>query len=230
MRLAVIPARGGSRRIHRKNLVEFAGKPMIAHSIQAAIDSAAFDRIVVSTDDAEIADVSKLYGAEAPFTRPAALADDYTGTTPVIAHAVRALAAEGGFFSQVCCIYATAPFVRPGDLLQGLQLLESGVWQYVFSATSYPFPVLRALRELRDGGVEMLFPEHSETRSQDLPEFLHDAGQFYWGTERAWLGECPIYGPQSTIVRLPRWRVQDIDTMEDLQRARYMFKVMTETQ
>ena len=195
---------------------------MIAHSIASARRSGLFDRVVVSTDDAEISAVAREFGAEVPFIRPAALADDYCGTTEVIAHAVEMLKTEGASPSMVCCIYPTAPFMRAEDLEEGQRLVETGKWRYVFSATHFAAPVYRAFGNNADGGVTMLFPEHFATRSQDLPEVLHDAGQFYWGTPAAWLSRATVFDSTSTVVRIPPWRVQDIDTEEDWRRAEAM--------
>lgn len=226
MRLAVIPARGGSKRIPRKNIKPFCGLPMIAWSIRAALESACFDRIVVSTDDAEIADVARAHGAETPFVRPAALSNDHAGTTEVIAHAVGWQQAHGDAPSEVCCIYATAPFVQAADLRRGLEILRTSCADYAFSVTSFPFPIQRAIRITDARRVEMFQPEHFDTRSQDLEEAWHDAGQFYWGTASAWLEDKTIFGPDAAPVVLPRHRVQDIDTPEDWERAEWMFKAM----
>lgn len=218
-RLCVIPARGGSKRIPRKNIKPFAGLPMIAHSIAAARASGLFSRIVVSTDDAEIAEIARMHGAEIPFIRPAALSNDHAGTIPVIAHAIETLAARRGPADAVCCLYATAPFVRAGDLREGLRLLESGDWSYVFTATEFPAPIFRSFRVLDSGGVEMFYPDKFATRSQDLPRAWHDAGQFYWGRPSAWLAGEPFFTPRARALLLPRWQVQDIDTQEDWERA-----------
>ena len=229
MRLAVIPARGGSKRIPRKNIKLFGGLPMIAWSIRAAIESQCFERILVSTDDPEIAEVSKAHGAEVPFTRPAELSDDHTGTIPVIAHAVAWQNQQGEHAAEVCCIYATAPFVRAADLQQGLHVLQSTRAQYAFSVTRYAFPIQRAVRITTDQRVEMFQPEHFSTRSQDLQEAWHDAGQFYWGHAQAWLAQTPLFSQASAPVPLPRDRVQDIDTPEDWERAEWMFKAMQQS-
>jgi N-acylneuraminate cytidylyltransferase len=229
MRLAVIPARGGSKRIPRKNIKTFAGKPMIAWSIEAALQSGCFDRIIVSTDDAEIAAVAREHGAEVPFMRPAALSDDHAGTIPVIAHAVQWQAENGPAADEVCCIYATAPFVQPGDLQRGLTILRDSGAAYAFSVTSYAFPIQRAIRVTAANRVEMFHPEHFNTRSQDLEEAWHDAGQFYWGTAQAWSVGQPIFSLESAPVVLPRHRVQDIDTSEDWERAELMFAAMQAT-
>lgn len=229
MKLAVIPARGGSKRIPRKNIKAFGGLPMIAWSIRAAIHSQCFDRIIVSTDDDEIAAVAKQHGADVPFVRPANLSDDHTGTIPVIAHAIGWQNQHGQAASEVCCLYATAPFVQAADLQRGLRVLQSTGADYAFSVTSYAFPIQRAIRITTEQRVEMFLPEHFNTRSQDLPEAWHDAGQFYWGQAQAWLAGKPLFSQGSAPVPLPRHRVQDIDTPEDLERAEWLFKAMQHT-
>lgn len=226
MKIAVIPARGGNKRIPRKNIKLFCGKPMIAWSIEAARASGLFDHIVVSTDDAEIAEVAKAHGAEVPFMRPAALSDDHTGTSPVVAHAIEWYRAQGKMPDPVCCIYATAPFVIAEDLQRGLQTLNDSGSDFAFSVTSYAFPIQRAIRLTNEGRVEMFQPENFNTRSQDLEEAYHDAGQFYWGRAEAWLSGKVIFGQHTAAVQLPRYRVQDIDIAEDWQRAEYLFRAL----
>lgn len=226
MRLCVIPARGGSKRIPRKNIRPFAGQPIIAYSIQAARDSDLFDRIVVSTDDAEIAAVARGFGAEIPYLRPPSLADDHTGTNAVVKHAVEWFGAHGEQVTDACCIYATAPFLDQRYLRQGLEDLHRSGKSFAFSVTSFPFPVQRALR-LRPGGViEALYPEYRNTRSQDLEEAFHDAGQFYWGTAEAFINGHVLFSDASVAVVLPRHLVQDIDTEEDWRRAEFMYQAM----
>ena len=226
MRLAVIPARGGSKRILRKNIKPFVGLPMIAWSIQAALHSQCFDRIIVSTDDAEIAQVARAHGAEVPFMRPAELSDDHTGTIPVIAHAIGWHNQVDTLATEVCCIYATAPFVQAADLRRGLDILHSTGADYAFSVTSYAFPIQRAIRVTADQRIEMFQPEHFGTRSQDLEHAWHDAGQFYWGKAQAWQQGMPLFSHAAASVPLPRHRVQDIDTPEDWERAEWLFKAM----
>lgn len=199
---------------------------MIAWSIEVALQSGCFDLVVVSTDDYEIASVARELGASVPFMRPPELADDYTGTIPVISHAIKQLDAQGLGVRQACCIYATAPFLLSEDLRSGLQLLEENNCSYAFSVTSYGFPIQRAVRITSGGRVEMFSPEHFNTRSQDLEEAYHDAGQFYWGQASAWLSGKVIFTPESSPVLLPRHRVQDIDTPDDWARAEWMFKAM----
>jgi N-acylneuraminate cytidylyltransferase len=226
MNVAIIPARGGSKRIPGKNVKEFCGKPMIAWSIEAAKASNCFDQIIVSTDDDEIADVAREWGASVPFMRPAELADDYTGTLPVMHHAVEWLSVHDAPVDFACCLYATAPFVSPDDLQKGLELIQQNKCCYAFSVTSYAFPIQRAIRITQNQRVEMFYPQHFNTRSQDLEEAWHDAGQFYWGTTHAWMSEQPIFDEDSMPVKLPRHRVQDIDTPEDWTRAEWLFRAM----
>lgn len=226
MRLAVIPARGGSKRVPRKNIRAFCGRPMIGWSLEAARSSGCFDRIVVSTDDDEIAGIARDSGALVPFRRPPELSDDHATSVAVVAHAVRWHIDNGFAPDAVCCLYPTAPFVRPEDLAAGLRLLVESGRDFAFPVTSYAFPIQRALRRDPSGGVAMLHPEHQITRSQDLEEAFHDAGLFYWGRPDPWLEERPIYGPASTTLLLPRHRVQDIDTPEDWRRAEFMFEAI----
>ena len=226
MNLCVIPARGGSKRIPRKNIRSFAGKPMIAWSIEAALAAGVFDAVVVSSDDEEIAAVAKSLGAETPFVRPAELCDDHIATMPVIAHAIRWWEEHRGAVDYCCCVYATAPFLQLEFLRKGLDLLlEKPEAEFSFSVTSYAFPVFRALRITESGGVEMFWPENELKRSQDLPEAWHDAGQFYWGRRDAFLGQNGFFSARSYPVVLPRHLVQDIDTAEDWDRAEKMFSV-----
>ena len=219
MNIAIIPARGGSKRIPRKNIRDFGGKPMIAWSIQAAQDSALFEQIIVSTDDREIAEVAKAHGAGVPFLRPPELADDHTGTPEVIEHATRWLGDQGLEAQAVCCIYATAPFVQPEDIRRGLHVLLTADWSFTFTATEYASPIFRSFRIHPEGGAEMFFPEHFNARSQDLPTAFHDAAQFYWGRPEAWLERRRLYDRHSCPILVPQWRVQDIDTEEDWRRA-----------
>lgn len=226
MKLAVIPARGGSKRIPRKNIKLFCGKPMIVWSIEAALESGCFDQVVVSTDDAEIAQVALRHGAAVPFMRPSELSDDYTGTIPVIRHAVEWFNGQGKAVVHACCLYATAPFVQAEDISRGLETLLRTNARYAFSVTTYAFPIQRAFRVNEDEGIEMFSPEQFNTRSQDLEEAFHDAGQFYWGQADAWLQEEMIFGKGAAPIILPRHLVQDIDTPEDWLRAEWMFKAM----
>jgi pseudaminic acid cytidylyltransferase len=225
MRLAVIPARGGSKRIPRKNILPFAGRPMIGYAIAAAQASGLFDHVVVSTDDAEIASVSTSLGAEVPFMRPAELADDHTPTVPVVAHAIAACRDIGWVAEQVCCIYPGVPFLQVPDLRTALDLLEQGA-DYAFPVTPFPSAIQRALRREADGSARPFFPEFAATRTQDLPPAFHDAGQFYWGRAQAWLDGLNIHLHGRTIV-VPEWRVVDIDTPDDWRRAELLHHALS---
>lgn len=226
MNIAIIPARGGSKRIPRKNIKNFGGQPMISWSIRSAIESNCFDRIIVSTDDEEIAEVARIYGAETPFVRPPELSNDHAGTIPVIAHAIEWIHESGCNVDNVCCIYATAPFVLATDLQNGLELLRSSDADYAFSVTSFPFPIQRAIRITSENRVQMFQPDNFNTRSQDLEEAWHDAGQFCWGKAQSWIELKPVFNSDAIPVILPRYRVQDIDTHEDWQRAEYLLKIL----
>ncbi len=226
----MIPARGGSKRIPRKNIKTFSGKPMIAHSIFAAKESQLFERVIVSTDDEEIANISRSLGAEVPFLRSQELSDDHATTTQVITHAIEWLNGVNERPDSVCCIYATAPLIQVSDLQKAYEKFSTGNWEYVFAATSFGFPIFRSFRKEINEGIEMFFPEHFNTRSQDLPEAYHDAGQFYMGKASSWLAGKRIFEPWSTIVELPRWRVQDIDTLEDWKRAEVLFQLVNQSE
>ena len=228
MNICVIPARGGSKRIPRKNIKEFVGKPIIAYSIEAALESNCFDRVIVSTDDDEIANVAKKYGAQVPFIRPDELSDDYSGVIPVIQHAIEWLNNEGQSPIDVCCLYATAPFVQAKAIQQAYVQMKEVQADYCFTVTSFAFPIQKAIRLTQDDRVDMFYPEFFETRSQDLVEAYHDAGQFYWGKVEAFKQQKLIFSRDSIPYILPRHLVQDIDTQEDWTRAEVMFRVLQE--
>jgi pseudaminic acid cytidylyltransferase len=226
MVLAIIPARGGSKRIPSKNIQSFAGKPIIAYSIRAALDSGLFDRIIVSTDAPEIAEIARSCGAETPFVRPRELSDDYTGTDAVVKHAIHSLMEQGAGITYACCIYATAPFLQVRYLREGYERLIASGKDFVFSVTSFAFPIQRALRISAAGTIEAVNPEHIFTRSQDLEICFHDAAQFYWGRAQAYLDGVVSYSAASLPVILPRHLVQDIDTPEDWSRAELMYRAL----
>ena len=226
MNICLIPARGGSKRIPRKNIRSFCGKPMIAWSIKAAQDSGAFDQILVSTDDVEIAEVAQSHGAAVPFLRPEHLADDQASTQDVITHALDWVVKQGHHCDALCCLYATAPFVQPEDLRLSKQRLEdSRPGTVVFAATSFPFPIQRAIHLDEQGYSAMFQPECFSTRSQDLVEAYHDAGQFYWATPQTWSEVTNLFEGMRPLL-LPRWRVQDIDTEEDWQSAELLHQLL----
>lgn len=224
--VAIIPARGGSKRIPNKNIKLFAGKPIISYSIRVAQETGLFDRIIVSTDSLEIADIAREYGAETPFLRPAELANDFAGTAEVLCHAIEWLAKEGTQPEFVCCIYATAPFIQASYLKQGYDKLVSSDATSVFSITTYPYPIYRSLKITEKGCIEMIWPEYANFRSQDLPEAYHDAGQFYWVNANKFMLGKALFAKDSLPVILPRYLVEDIDTMEDWETAERLFTVM----
>jgi len=228
MKIAIIPARGGSKRIPRKNIKEFRGKPIIAYSIETALESACFDHVVVSTDDDEIAKVARAYGAEVPFMRPAEISDDYASTMDVLRHDVNAAEkAYGKTLKLACCLYATAPFVTVESIREGLRKIEADTeLQFAFTVTSFPFPIQRALRIDGNDRVQMLQPEFEKSRSQDLEETYHDAGQFYWFRRDAVFENCGIFSANSAPIVLPRERVQDIDTEEDWRGAELAYQLL----
>ncbi|WP_456383713.1 pseudaminic acid cytidylyltransferase [Hydrogenimonas sp.] len=225
--VALIPARGGSKRIPKKNIRLFHGKPLIAYSIETAKESGLFDRIVVSTDDGEIARIAEEEGAEVPFLRDAEYADDFTTATEAVEHSLRRLEREGVAIDFACTIYPTAPLLEASYLLKGFEKLRNSDAWYAFSATSMPFPIWRTFRLTEEGHCEMFWPEYFATRSQDLEEAYQDAGQFYW--ERRKPGKPPFrFDANALPVLLPRWMVQDIDTLEDWERAELMHRVLKE--
>lgn len=224
MNIAIIPARGGSKRIPRKNIKNFLGKPIIAYSIEAARDAGCFERIIVSTDDNEIAETAKKYGAEAPFIRPDNISDDYASTLDVLAHAITVLNLPTS--TRVCCIYATAPLISPEKILEGLSLLNASKLDYTFSATEFSYPIQRAFKLSINGHVEMFQPENFNCRSQDLEKSYHDAGQFYWGDCLAFVKKIPFFGKNSSPVLLPNILVQDIDTLDDWKNAEFIYKLL----
>jgi pseudaminic acid cytidylyltransferase len=228
MNLAVIPARGGSKRIPHKNIKKFGDKPIIAWSIKAAQNAGVFDRIIVSTDDAEIAEVAREYGAETPFERPAELSGDHIGLRPVISHAIEWQKLHGFDPQYICCICATAPFIRVDDIQFGLQELEKSRADFTFSVTSFAFPIQRAIKLRSDGRVEMFDATQFDKRSQDLTEAYHDAAQFYWGKQEAWLASKPVFDARSVPVFLPRYRVLDIDTPEDWEHAELLMQALNQ--
>ena len=225
MNIAIIPARGGSKRIPRKNIKLFHGKPMIAYSIEAAKKSGCFDKIIVSTDDQNIADIARELGAEVPFLRPADIADDHASTMDVMEHAIEWCQSHGLNAKFVCCIYATAPFITPASLQRGLTEMETNKFSYAFTATTFSFPIQRAIR--RTG--EMFDDRNLTIRSQDLEDAFHDAGQFYWGKPEAFVCRKSVFSDDSSLILLPRTMVQDIDDEEDWQTAEVMYQVMKST-
>lgn len=225
--VAIIPARAGSKRIPGKNIKPFAGQPIMAYSIQAAAASGLFDRIIVSTDSDQIATVARSYGAEVPFVRPDRLAGDFTPTADVVLHALNWLEANESLPEYFCCIYATAPFLQPEYLQEGFERLRTAKdAATAFAVTGFAAPIFRALEIDANGQLKMIWPEHRDTRSNDLKPAYHDAAQFYWGRTNKFLAEKALFSEQAVPVVLPRYLVQDIDTLEDWQTAEFMFQAM----
>jgi len=223
MNIALIPARGGSKRIPKKNIKIFFGKPIIAWSIELAFKSGCFDKVIVSTDDKEIAEIANFYGAETPFMRSKELSDDHTVLSSVISDAIQKLNLD---INYLCAILPTAPLIQVEDIQDALkQLLSQPNFDFAFTVTDFGFPIQRALR-IDDGQVSMFEPHHMNTRSQDLERAWHDAGQFYWGKATSWLEGEPVFGSKSIPIKLPRFRVQDIDSIDDWSRAEYIFKLI----
>lgn len=222
-RVAIIPARGGSKRISKKNIKIFAGQPIIAYSINAAKEANLFDRIILSTDSEEIAEIGKSYGAEVPFIRPPELADDFTGTTEVLIHALNWLKGHDKFYDYFCCIYATAPFLKNEYLIKGFDILHENNATTTFSVTSFSYPIFRALKIDANNRVKMFWPEHLHSRSNDLPDAYHDAGQFYWCDTEKFLKEEAVFSSDSVPIILPHYLVQDIDTPEDWKAAENLY-------
>lgn len=223
--VAIIPARGGSKRIPKKNIKDFHGKPLIAYSIEAAIKSNLFSKVIVSTDDEQIAQISMQYGAEVPFLRPKELSDDFTGTNAVIQHAIKYLQDRGEKIDFVCTIYATAPFLQEKYLIEGFIKLKNSDAKNSFSCTSMPFPIQRTFKITKDNRCEMFWPENFYKRSQDLEEAFQDAGQFYW-TNLSIKSDDVTFSKDSIPIVLPRYLVQDIDTLEDWKRAEFMYEAI----
>ena len=222
MKIAIIPARGGSKRIPRKNIREFAGKPMIAYAICAAIESGLFEHVIVSTDDEGIARIANEYGAETPFARPGELADEHTPTVPVVAHAITACQALGWNIDYACCIYPGVPFIQTDDLNRALELVQTSQAAYCFPITEFPSAIQRALRRLPNGHMQPFYPEYELIRTQDLEPAYHDAGQFYWGKSDAWLTNKNVHS-NGVGLPIPNWRVVDIDTPDDWARAEKLY-------
>ena len=224
MNVAIIPARAGSKRIPKKNIKPFAGKPIIAHSIEKALASDSIDQVIVSTDSEEIAQTAQQYGAKTPFLRPLSLAEDDTPTMPVIAHALSELSFVNEILN-VCLIYPTAPLLESCDLDAAYSNWANTDKDYIFSVVSYAYPIQRALHYNTEGKLAMLFESNMNTRSQELQHTFHDAGMFYWGREEAFEQEKSVFSAQSSVYELSRWKAQDIDTPEDWDYAERLHRV-----
>ncbi len=222
--IAIIPARGGSKRIPGKNIKDFAGKPIITYSISAAQDAGIFDRIIVSTDCDEIANIAELAGAEVPFVRSQELSDDYTPTVPVLEHTIKWLLESNYKVNYFSCIYPAAPFIRSKDLKCAFERLYRNNFTEVFSVTTFDYCIFRALKKAKDGHIEMYWPENELVRSQDLPEAFHDAGVFYMFNCEAFMKTKKMFDFNANPYFLPRHLTQDIDTFEDWEIAERIYK------
>lgn len=219
--IAIIPARGGSKRIPRKNIKEFLGKPIIAYSIQAAFDSNLFDEIIVSTDDPEIAETATMYGAKVPFMRSSETSNDYAPLADVVTEVVEMYKSNNLYFDNFCCILATAPFIEGKDIIEAYEELQNSSYDTIRPVTKFSYPVQRSFRLKEDNGVEWLFPEYENTRSQDIEAAYHDAGLFYWGKTSIGLNTSS----RGAIV-ISELKCQDIDTEEDWKLAEIKYQMI----
>jgi N-acylneuraminate cytidylyltransferase len=228
--ICIIPARGGSKRILRKNIKEFLGKPIIAYSIQAAIDSGLFDEVMVSTDDLEIADIAKKYGAKVPFMRSEKNSDDFATTIEVINEVVKFYKSSNKFFNYVCCIYPTAPFVTAQKLNKTLGLIKNSGLDTVFPVIRYSFPIQRAMRVFQKDLIRMVQPNYINTRSQDLEPTYHDAGQFYWLKTNEALLKNKLWTEKTGFIEVNELEAQDIDTETDWKIAELKYQIMKDSE
>ena len=226
MNIAIIPARGGSKRIPKKNIRLFRGKPMISWSIDAAIQSNCFDKILVSTDSMEIASFAESQGAWVPFIRPENISDDFSTTKDVIVHSINWLDTNDFNLNYVCCLYATAPFVKANDLKKGFELIKKQTQdRFIFAATNFCFPIQRAFKLDKNGISSMFYPDNFNVRSQDLEKAYHDAGQFYIAKPNIWINQDNLFEDAAPII-IPNWRVQDIDELDDWERAQLLHEIL----
>jgi pseudaminic acid cytidylyltransferase len=223
MNVAIIPARGGSKRIPKKNIQKMKGLPIIAWTIRSVIKSGIFDRVIVSTDSNQIANISKKYKAETPFTRPKNLSSDYTVTSAVIKHAIKWLEANNCNPENICCIYPTSASISSKDLKKGLKKLKSNKFNYVFSVQKNNNNIFRSFKKDNKGNLKMIFPQNYKKRTQDLGSVYNDAGQFYWAKTKTWLKQKKIFEGRSSIIEIPRSRSIDIDTLEDWKLAEKIY-------
>lgn len=226
MRVAIIPARGGSKRIPRKNIKPFCGKPIIAYSIEAALESGCFDKVVVSTDDPDIANIARQYGAEVPGLRSAANSDDYAPIVDVILEVVESLERVGESPEYLCCIFATAPFVTGEKIASAYSRLVEGNFSAVFPVMEFSYPIQRSLEFKEDGSVGMVWPENLLARSQDLPKRYHDSGQYYWVVTEAMKRENTLFTRNSSGIVISQREAQDVDTLDDWLMAETKYKAL----
>ena len=222
--LAIIPARGGSKRIPRKNVKTFLGKPMLAYSIEAALATGLFDEVMVSTDDEEIAEVARKYGAKVPFMRSAETANDYATTDDVLIEVVNKYSEMGMDYDNLCCIYATAPMIQPNDIISAYDRLLSSDFTIVYPVVPFSYPIWRCLDMAEDGTIKYHWPEFELSRSQDLQKEYHDSGTFYWHKVKPWMeGVIKVGG-----IEVDETTIQDIDTETDWKIAEMKYKLLHE--
>ena len=225
-KLCIIPARGGSKRIPRKNIKDFLGKPIIAYSIEAAIHSNLFDEVMVSTDDEEIADVAKKYGAKVPFMRSKENADDFATTVDVLIEVINDYKQLGKEFDTCCCIYPTAPLIKIEKLKDGFKKLNNDNFDVVFPVVDFSYPIWRGLKKTASDNFKMLWSEHLNSRSQDLEKVYHDAGQWYWFKPENLIQKKTLFGDNTSCVILEATEVQDIDTLTDWKLAELKYELL----
>lgn len=223
MKIAIIPARSGSKRIPHKNVKTFKGKPIIFWTLKTIINSKLFDRIIVSTDSEKIAKIAKRFKAEVPFIRPKSISSDFASTQDVIKHSINWLQLKKMSPKYICCIYPTAAFINLKDLTNGYKKIQTNKWNFVFSAGKFHSSIFRSFKKNNTKGLKMIFPKYYKKRTQDIKETYFDAGQFYWGKTDAWKNSKPIFAKHSYLIEIPRWRIHDIDTMEDWKIAEKMW-------
>lgn len=220
--LCIIPARGGSKRIPRKNVKPFLGKPMLAYSIETAFKSGLFEEVMVSTDDEEIAEVARQYGANVPFMRSAETASDFATTTDVLREVINNYKKQGKMYDNFCCFYATAPLVQSKDVVVAFECLQQSVFTCVYPVVQFSYPIWRCLDLADDGTLQRHWPEYENSRSQDLPKEYHDTGTFYWYKTKDWLaGNIKVGG-----IEVSETTIQDIDTETDWQLAEMKYKLL----
>ncbi len=224
-KVAIITARGGSKRIPRKNIRDFCGKPILAYSIEAALASGIFDEVMVSTEDSEIAGIAERYGAEVPFLRSAQTADDYATTAEVLMEVFAQYKSIGRQFQSACCIYPTAPFITAQKLRRAMALLEEENTDSVIPVTAFSFPPMRGMY-IRKGKLQYHHPEYAIRRSQDIETMYHDCGQFYCFKTESLLKEKKLVTEHTRALIMPEQEVQDIDTLEDWAIAETKYKRM----
>ncbi|MEO6832320.1 MAG: pseudaminic acid cytidylyltransferase [Chitinophagaceae bacterium] len=227
--VAIITARGGSKRIPRKNIKPFLGKPIIQYSIEAALQSGLFDEVMVSTDDQEIAAVAKAAGAKVPFLRSADNSNDYATTADVIAEVLQQYKIEGIEFEFAVCIYPTAPFVTAQKLKDAAAQLKKTGADSLIPVTRFSFPIWRSFK-IENEKLAFNWPENALKRSQDLPPAFHDCGQFYFFKTKEFLESKTLVGTNTSYLEMPESEVQDIDNEEDWKIAEIKYAFLKEKQ